>query len=256
MRVVILAGGRGTRLAEETIIRPKPMVEIGGKPVLWHLMRFYASHGFTEFLVACGYKGEMIKQYFHNFYIHNSDFFVNLENGSQQIVSANGFHWRVGLIDTGLDTKTGGRIRRLSRWLCEATFMVTYGDGLANIDLKALLAFHRSHGKRATVTAVRPPSRFGSLVLDGPVVREFKEKPQTQEGWINGGFFIFEPSVLEYLHGDQTILEHEPLEQLAAEGELMAYRHPGFWQPMDTIRERDYLETLWRDGTAPWKTWK
>lgn len=255
MHVVILAGGRGTRLAEETSIRPKPMVEIGGKPLLWHLMRFYASQGFTEFLVACGYKGEMIKEYFRNFYIHNSDFFVHLKDGSQQIVSANGFNWRVGLVDTGQNTMTGGRIRRLSRWLSDTTFMATYGDGLANVDVNALLEFHRSHGKLATVTAVRPPSRFGALVLEGATVCEFVEKPQTEVGWINGGFFVFEPGVLDYLHSDDSVLEREPLEQLTAERQLMAYRHRGFWQPMDTIRDRDYLESLWREGNAPWKTW-
>ncbi len=255
MKTVILAGGRGTRLAEETGIRPKPMVEIGGKPILWHILRFYASHGFTEFLVACGYKGEMIKEYFHNFYTHNSDFFVNLNDGTETIVSANGLSWQVGLIDTGLDTMTGGRLRRLARWLCDDTFMVTYGDGLSNVDLRALLAFHCSHGKLATVTAVRPPSRFGALTLDGPMVREFKEKPQAGEGWINGGFFVFEPGLFDYLDGDHTSLEREPLERLAADRQLMAFRHPGFWQPMDTLRDKELLESYWSSGEAPWKTW-
>lgn len=256
MRVVILAGGRGTRLAEETGVRPKPMVEIGGKPILWHLMRFYASHGFHEFLVACGYKGEMIKEYFNNFYTHNTDFFVNLHTGSREVVSANGFNWQVGLFDTGQDTMTGGRIRRLARWLCEGTFMVTYGDGLANVDLKALLEFHRRHGKLATVTAVRPPARFGALVLKESTVCEFSEKPQMGEGWINGGFFVFEPRVLDYLDGDSAVLEREALERLAAEQQLMAFRHAGFWQPMDTLREKEYLESLWQSGKALWKTWK
>lgn len=256
MRVVILAGGRGTRLAEETGVRPKPLVEIGGKPILWHIMRFYASHGFSEFLIACGYKGEMIKDYFRNFPVHNSDFFINLKTGAQEVVSANGFNWQVGLIDTGLDTMTGGRIRRLSRWLSDGTFMVTYGDGLSNVHLQELLAFHREHGKLATVTAVRPPARFGALTLDGPMVRDFSEKPQAGEGWINGGFFVFEPGVLNYLEDDHSVLEREPLERLVADRQLMAFRHPGFWQPMDTIREKDYLESLWQSEKAPWKTWK
>jgi glucose-1-phosphate cytidylyltransferase len=255
MRVVILAGGRGTRLAEETGYRPKPMVDIGGKPILWHIMRFYASHGFTDFLIACGYKGEMIKEYFRSFYIHNSDFFVGLRDGSEKVVCCNGHDWQVGLIDTGLNTCTGGRILRLSRWLRDDTFMVTYGDGLANVDLQALLSFHRAHGKLATVTAVRPPARFGTLTLEGPVVREFVEKPQANEGWINGGFFVFEPGVLDYLVDDGTSLEQEPLERLAAERQLMAFRHPGFWQPMDTLREKQILESYWASGSAPWKTW-
>jgi glucose-1-phosphate cytidylyltransferase len=255
MRVVILAGGRGTRLAEETAIRPKPMVEIGGKPILWHIMRFYASYGYSEFVVACGYKGEVIKEYFHNFYIHNTDFFINLKHGSQEIVSANGFDWKVGLIDTGLDTMTGGRIRRLARWLRDETFMVTYGDGLADVDLRSLLEFHRSHGRLATVTAVRPPSRFGALSLEGRAVHEFSEKPQTGEGWINGGFFVFEPGVLDYLEGDDSILERDALERLAHNKQLMAYRHDRFWQPMDTLREKELLESLWNSGKAPWKTW-
>lgn len=255
MRVVVLAGGYGTRLTEETALRPKPMVEIGGRPILWHILRYYASYDFSEFLIACGYKGEMIKDYFRNFPAHNSDFFINLKDGSQEIISANGYDWRVGLIDTGLDTMTGGRIRRLARWLRDGTFMVTYGDGLANVDLRALLAFHRGHGKLATVTAVRPPSRFGALSLEGPAVYQFSEKPLVGEGWINGGFFVFEPGVLDYLDGDQAILEREPLERLAAARQLMAFRHPGFWQPMDTLRDKHALEALWNSGKAPWKVW-
>ena len=250
MKVVILAGGQGTRLAEETSTRPKPMIEIGGKPILWHIMNIYAQHDFKDFLVACGYKGEMIKEYFHNFFVHSSDYFVDLSNGSLDVVSTNGIDWKIGVIDTGLETMTGGRVLRLKKWLHQDTFMVTYGDGLGDIDVDALVKFHKSHGKLATVTAVRPPARFGGFVLDGEKVCEFTEKPQTGEGWINGGFFVFEPDVLDYLTSDGTILERDPLEHLAADGQLMAYRHSGFWQPMDTLREKQLLESLWASGEA------
>jgi glucose-1-phosphate cytidylyltransferase len=255
MKVVILAGGKGTRLAEETSVRPKPMVEVGGKPVLWHLMKIYAAHGFTEFLVACGYKGEMIKEYFHNFPIHSSDFFLDLATGDRTVVNGCGINWSVGVIDTGADTMTGGRIRRLRKWIGDDPFMVTYGDGLGDINICALAEFHRSHGKIATVTAVRPPSRFGNLTLQGSAVCEFMEKPQTDEGWINGGFFVFNPEIFDYLEDDLTVLEKEPLEDLAQARELMAFRHPGFWQPMDTLRERQLLDSLWSGGQAPWKVW-
>ena len=254
-KVVILAGGRGTRLAEETSIRPKPMVEIGGKPILWHIIKIYASYGFKDFLIACGYKGEMIKEYFHNYYIHNSDYIIDLKDGSRQVFRSNGDDWRVGLFDTGLDTMTGGRVLRLRPYLGEETFMVSYGDGVGNINIRALLDFHRSHGKLATVTAVRPPARFGGLSLNGAMVNEFSEKPQAGEGWINGGFFVFEPGVFDYLRDDQTILERDPLERLAAGRQLMAFRHSGFWQPMDTIRERQLLDEYWEKGDAPWKVW-
>ena len=255
MHVIILAGGRGTRLAEETSIRPKPMVEIGGKPILWHIMRIYAGFGYRTFLVACGYKGEMIKEYFHNFQVHQSDYFIDLRSGTHEIVNQGDVDWRVGLIDTGLETMTGGRILRLRPWVGGETFMVAYGDCVGDVDLGKLVDFHRAHGRLATVTAVRPPARFGGLVLDGDRVIEFTEKPQTGEGWINGGFFVFEPGVFEYLRDDQTILEREPLERLAADGELMVFRHEGFWQPMDTLREKQLLESLWAGGQAPWKTW-
>ncbi len=255
MKVVILAGGRGTRLAEETTARPKPMVEIGGKPLLWHIMQIYASYGYNDFLVACGYKGEMIKEYYHNYFIHNTDYFIDLRDGTREVINTNGIDWRIGVIDTGIETMTGGRILRLKRWIGAETFMVTYGDGVSDVDIAALLAFHRRHGRLATVTAVRPPARFGALALEGDRVAEFSEKPQAGEGWINGGFFIFEPGVLAYLEDDRTILEREPLERLAREGELTAYRHPGFWQPMDTLRDKQLLEELWASG-APWKTWK
>lgn len=253
MMVVILAGGRGTRLSEETQTRPKPMVEIGGRPVLWHLMSFFASHGHRDFLVACGYRGDMIKEYFRNIVTHESDFMVDLSDGATRVLSKSRLDWRVGVVDTGLDTMTGGRVRRLRDHIGDQRFMCTYGDGLSDVDLGALVQFHERHGRVATVTAVRPPARFGGLSLDGDVVREFTEKPQAEAGWINGGFFVFEPKVFDYLAGDESILEREPLEQLARDGQLMAFRHPGFFQPMDTLREREILENLWTRGTAPWK---
>lgn len=255
MKVVILAGGKGTRLAEETMVRPKPMVEIGGKPILHHIMRVYAAYGFNEFLVACGYKGEIIKEYFHNFPIQSSDYFIDLATGERTVINGCGIDWKVGLIDTGLETMTGGRLLRLRKWLGDEPFMATYGDGLGDINVCALAAFHRAHGKIATVTAVRPPSRFGNLVLKSNEVREFAEKAQTEEGWINGGFFVFNPEIFDYIEDDQSVLEREPLEQLTTEGELMAFRHAGFWQPMDTLREKQLLESLWASGQAPWKVW-
>jgi glucose-1-phosphate cytidylyltransferase len=256
MKTVILAGGRGARLEEETATRPKPMVEIGGKPLLWHLMNIYSTHGFHDFLVACGYKGEMIKEYFQHFNLQNNDYVLDMKSGSVNVVNQSSLDWRVGVIDTGGETMTGGRLLRLRGWIGDGTFMVTYGDGVGNIDISALVAFHRAHGKIATLTAVRPPARFGALALDGDAVREFAEKPQTGEGWINGGFFNFEPALFSYLEGDDTSLEQEPLERLAKEGQLMAFRHKGFWQPMDTMRERRLLESLWAAGNAPWKTWQ
>ncbi len=255
MKVVILAGGRGTRLAEETSARPKPMVEIGGKPMLWHIMSIYAHHDFKDFVVACGYLGEMIKDYFNRFFIHNSDYVVDLSDGSVEVLNTGNVDWRVGVVDTGIETQTGGRIRRLKDQIGGSRFMATYGDGLGNVNIAELVAFHEAHGKLATVTAVRPPSRFGGLVLDDAAVVEFSEKPQTGEGWINGGFFVFEPGVIDYLDGDDSILEREPMERLAEDGELMAFRHTGFWQPMDTLREKQILESLWSAGEAPWKVW-
>ncbi len=256
MKVVILAGGFGTRLTEETESKPKPMVEIGGRPILWHLMKHYAHHGFREFVVALGYKGDVIKRYFLDYPKINSNFAVNLASGD--IMRRNGCYddWTVHLIDTGIHTKTGGRLKRLSSILGHETFMATYGDGVCNVDLNTLLRFHRQHGKLATVTAVRPPARFGGLIFDGDRVVEFTEKPQVGEGWINGGFFVLEPEVLEYIHNDDTTWEQEPLERLAAEGQLMAYRHDEFWQCMDTLRDLRLLEHLWTSGQAPWKVWE
>ena len=254
--VVILCGGRGTRLQEHTQDIPKPLVEIGGRPILWHVMSVYARAGFEDFLVACGTKGEVIKKYFHEYALLESDGVIDLGTGRREVLGGSAgkprVSWRVGLIDTGRETMTGGRILRLRRWLGEETFQVTYGDGLADLDVRELVEFHRAHKKLATVTAVRPPSRFGALALDGDRVREFSEKPQAAEGWINGGFFAFEPGVFGYLDGDDTILEREPLERLAQDGELMAFRHTGFWQPMDTLREKRILEDLWASGHAPW----
>jgi glucose-1-phosphate cytidylyltransferase len=256
MNVVVLAGGFGTRLAEETSVRPKPMVEIGGKPLLWHLMNIYASHGFKDFILACGYKGEIIKEYFYNFTLYNSDLLINLRDGTHGLTNSTAPDWAIRVIDTGLHTLTAGRLRRLRPYLQKKTFMVTYGDGLADIDLSALLAYHRAHGRLATVTAVSPPARFGSLVLENDAVRRFSEKPHTGEGWINGGFFVFEPLVLDYMERDDMALEREPLERLAADGQLMAYRHTGFWHPMDTLRDKQLLESLWASGNAPWKIWE
>ncbi len=254
MKVVILAGGVGSRLAEETTVRPKPMVEIGGKPMLWHIMSIYARGGHKDFLVACGYKGEVIKEYFRNYHLHNSDLFLNLKDGSVRVVNSSTPDWQVGLIDTGLNTLTGGRLRRMKEFIGNDPFMVSYGDGVGNVDVNALLDFHRSHGKLATVTAVAPVARFGSLQMTGDIVVRFTEKPVSGEGWINGGFFVFQPEVLDYISGDNVPLEGEPLEKLASEGQLLAYRHPGFWHPMDTLRDKQLLESLWAAGNPPWVT--
>jgi glucose-1-phosphate cytidylyltransferase len=255
MNVVILAGGRGTRLAEETGIKPKPMVEIGGRPMLWHIMNIYAHFGHKSFFVACGYKGEIIKEYVNNFYLHNSDVVVNLRDGTQQVLGSHSVDWKIAAIDTGQDTMTGGRLRRLKHLLGREPFMLTYGDGLGDIDVAALLAFHKKHGKLATITAVRPPARFGELLLDGDAVTAYAEKPQTSQSWINGGFFVFQPEVLDLIADDSTVLERKPLERLANDRQLMAYHHDGFWQPMDTLREKEHLESLWAAGAAPWKIW-
>jgi glucose-1-phosphate cytidylyltransferase len=255
VKVAILAGGVGTRLAEETEIKPKPMVEIGGRPILWHIMMHYAHFGLSDFVIALGYKGEYIKKYMVDYCSLNSNLTVNLRSG--QIDRHDNTHpdWTIDLIDTGIDTLTGGRIKRLQPYLNGETFMLTWGDGVSNVDLRELLKYHRSHGKICTVTAVRPPARFGHLVFEGDRVCEFSEKPQTAEGWINGAFFVLEPEVFDYIDGDTTQWEREPMERLAADGQLMAYRHSGFWQCMDTLRDRKLLEDLWSHGNAPWKTW-
>jgi glucose-1-phosphate cytidylyltransferase len=256
MRVVILAGGMGSRLQEQTSVRPKPMVEIGNRPILWHIMKIYATYGYREFVLALGYKSEMVQDYFLNFHRLGRNVSVELSDGSATFHDEACDDWLVHMIDTGVDTQTGGRLRRLRGLLGTEPFMMTYGDGVANIDIKRLVAFHGAHGKLATITAVRPPARFGGLRLDGDAVVEFEEKPQIGEGWINGGFFVLSPEVLDLIPDDQTLWERGPLEQLALNGELMAYKHAGFWQPMDTLRDVSYLETLWSSGSPPWKMWK
>jgi glucose-1-phosphate cytidylyltransferase len=253
-KVVILAGGLGTRLAEQTEVRPKPMVEIGGRPILWHIMKHYAHHGMKEFLIALGYKGELIKRWFLDYHALSSNMTLSLKSGEVNLHQERAEDWTVHLIDTGHDSQTGGRVRRLAPFL-DKTFMLTYGDGVSNVDLGQLLAFHRSHGKLATVTAVRPPARFGGLVFDGDLVSEFTEKPQIGEGWINGGFMVLEPGVLGYLTSDRSILEADALEQLARDRQLAAYRHDRFWQCMDTLRDVRTLEQLWASGRPPWRTW-
>lgn len=256
MRVVILAGGFGTRLSEETDLQPKPMVQIGGREILWHIMKGYAHYGVDEFVIALGYKGEVIKRYFLDYRFLNSSLSISLATGDTTVIGGESLDWRVHLVDTGLETMTGGRLKRLASWVNDGTFMMTYGDGVGTVDIDRLREFHRSHGRLATVTAVRPPARFGGLEFDGDLVRRFTEKPQIGEGWINGGFFVLEPEVLEYIEGDQTTWEREPLEQLAADGQLVAYRHEAFWQSMDTLRDVRLLESLWQSGQAPWKVWK
>lgn len=255
MKVGILAGGVGTRLVEETEVKPKPMVEIGGQPILWHIMRHYSHYGFNHFVIALGYKGEVIKKYMVDYCPLNSDLTVELRTGKVKICGGTKPDWKVELIDTGIATLTGGRIKRLQPYLGNGTFMLTWGDGVSDVDLHDLLAFHRSHGKLATLTAVRPPARFGHLVLDGSQVAQFTEKPQTSEGWINGAFFVLEPGIFDYIDGDDTQWEREPLERLAADGQLMAYCHTSFWQCMDTLRDKRLLESLWQTGNAPWKLW-
>lgn len=255
MNVAILAGGMGTRLAEETVIRPKPMVEIGGRPILWHIMRHYRHHGFGQFVVALGYKGEAIKRYFVDQAQLHGSIKVDLQTGQIDTHDKQNEAWSVELIETGEKTNTGGRVKRLAPYLGGERFMLTWGDGVSDVDLGALLAFHRRHGKLLTVTAVRPPGRFGHLVFDGDQVVDFDEKPDATEGWINGAFFVAEPKVLDYIADDETSWEHGPMRTLAREGQLMAYKHHGFWQCMDTVRERQLLETLWASGRAPWKVW-
>lgn len=255
MKVVILAGGYGTRLQEETIVKPKPMVEIGGEPILWHIMNIYAAHGYKEFVLALGYKGEVVKNYFLNYYYLRNSFSIELENGRANVHGSKHQNWKVHLIDTGVHTETGGRIKCLAHWIGNETFMMTYGDGVANINVQALVDFHRRHGKLATVMAVRPPARFGGMSFNGDLVAQFVEKPQIGEGWINGGFFVLEPGVLDYLEGDNLAFEREPLERLAQDEQLVAYRHDDFWQCMDTLRDMRLLESLWGSGRAPWKVW-
>lgn len=256
MKVAILAGGLGSRLAEETETRPKPMVEIGGRPIMWHIMMHYATYGYKDFTIALGYKGEYIKKYMVDYCSLNSNLTINLQTGHVDRHGGYQPDWTLDLVDTGLKTQTGGRIKRLQPYLGNETFMLTWGDGVSDVNLHELLAFHKAHGKLATLTAVRPPARFGHLQLDDDQITEFSEKPQIGEGWINGAFFVLEPQVFDYIDGDMTHWEKEPLERLARDGQLMAYKHTSFWQCMDTIREKKLLEGLWESGKAPWKIWE
>ena len=256
MKAVILAGGLGTRISEETHLKPKPMIEIGGRPILWHIMKCYSAHGVDDFIICCGYKGYVIKEYFANYFLHMSDVTFDMANNRMEVHERYAEPWRVTLVDTGENTLTGGRLRRVRCYLKdEEAFCFTYGDGLADVDIRALIAFHRRHGRLATVTAVQPPGRYGALVRDGEAVRGFMEKPRGDGGWINGGFFVLSPKVLDYIEGDATSWEGEPMRRLAATDQLRAFEHRGFWQPMDTLRDKNQLEELWASGRAPWKVW-
>ncbi len=255
MKAVILAGGLGTRISEETSARPKPMVEIGGKPILWHILKMYSAHGVNEFVICCGYKGYMIKEYFANYFLHMSDVTFDMSNNDMQIHQKKAEPWKVTLVDTGENTQTGGRLMRVRPYLGQDDFCFTYGDGVGNVNLTELIRFHKSHGKKATVTAVQPPGRFGALDLRDTRVLNFVEKPHGDSMYINGGFFVLNPSVIDLIADDQTIWERTPVETLASRGELQAYKHDGFWQPMDTVRDKMHLEDLWLSGRAPWKVW-
>jgi glucose-1-phosphate cytidylyltransferase len=257
MKVVILAGGYGTRLSEESHLKPKPMMEIGDHPILWHIMKIYSHYGFNDFVICCGYKGYVIKEYFANYYLHNADVSFDFRQGREMTVLNHVTEpWRVTLVDTGIETQTGGRLRRIRQHLGKDPFMMTYGDGVSDIDIGALVAFHKQHGRLATMTIVQPSGRFGAASLnDDSQVTSFQEKPQGDNAWINGGFFVLDPMVLDYIASDNTLWEREPLEQLASQNHLMGYRHQGFWQPMDTLRDKTALETFWKTGQAPWKRW-
>lgn len=255
MKAVILAGGLGTRISEETTLRPKPMIEIGGKPVLWHILKIYSHYGINDFIICLGYKGYMVKEYFANYFLHTSDVTFDISRNEMQVHHRHAEPWRVTLVDTGEHTQTGGRLKRIAEFLNDGTFCFTYGDGLSSVDIAAELAFHRERGTLATVCAVQPPGRFGTLDIDGNRITRFAEKPQGEGSWINGGFFVLEPDVLRYTDNDDTIWEREPLEALARDGQLSAYTHDGFWLPMDTLRDKIRLEELWQSGSAPWKHW-
>jgi len=256
MKAVILAGGYGTRISEETQARPKPMVEVGGRPVLWHVMKTYSAHGIHEFVICLGYKGYMIKEYFANYFLHMSDVTFDLRENRMEVHHRHAEPWRVTLVDTGEATMTGGRLKRIREYVGEESFCFTYGDGLSDVKVPELIAFHRRQGKLATITAVQPPGRFGALDLQQNLITGFREKPQGDGGWINGGFFVLEPRALDAIEGDRTLWEREPLERLARDGQLAAFRHLGFWQPMDTLRDKLLLESLWASGKAPWKVWR
>src|SRR5208337_1438624 len=255
MKVVILAGGLGTRLSEETVIKPKPMVEIGGNPILWHIMKIFSQYGFNDFIICLGYKGYVIKEYFANYFLHMSDVTIDIKNNKIKIHQNYSEPWKISLIDTGDNTMTGGRVKRIQSYIGDETFMLTYGDGLSDVNIPNLIEFHKKQGQTATLTAIRPVGRFGALELKGPSVTTFLEKPEGEGGYINGGFFVFEPQLFDYLKDDTTILERNPLETLAKERQLNAFKHEGFWYPMDTLRDKNYLENLWSSGKAPWKVW-
>ena len=255
MKAVILAGGLGTRISEESHLRPKPMIEIGGRPILWHIMKMYSHHGINNFVVCLGYRGYVIKEYFANYFLHMSDVTFDMVNNSMEVHQRFAEPWRVTLVDTGQETLTGGRLKRVSQYVQGETFCLTYGDGVSDVNLRALIEFHQEHKRKATVTAIQPPGRYGALKLSGQQVHSFQEKPAGDGAWINGGFFVLEPEVLDLIQGDNTSWEFEPLQQLAQQGELMAYPHKGFWQAMDTLREKIYLEDLWLTEVAPWKSW-
>jgi glucose-1-phosphate cytidylyltransferase len=256
MKAVILAGGLGTRISEETGVRPKPMVEIGGKPILWHIMKSYSAFGIHEFVICCGYKGYVIKEYFANYFLHMSDVTFDMKHNAMEVHQRNVEPWRVTLVDTGEQTMTGGRLKRVESYVGDADFCMTYGDGVSDVDVSALLRFHANSGKLATITAVQPAGRFGALDVQGDAVRSFVEKPRGDGAWANGGFFVLSPKALDYVDGDNTIWENEPLARLAGEGQLAAFLHRGFWQPMDTLRDKVLLEDLWQSGRAPWKVWE
>jgi len=255
MKAVILAGGLGTRISEETENKPKPMIEIGGRPILWHIMKMYSAHGINEFIICCGYRGYVIKEYFANYFLHSSDVTFDMQKNQMSVHQNSAEPWQVTLIDTGGDTLTGGRLKRVRSYLGDEDFCFTYGDGVANTDITASIAFHRQHGLQATLTGVQPPGRFGSLDIEGDRIASFKEKPRGDGAWVNGGFFVLSPQVIDLIDGDQISWEVEPLENLARQGQLAIYKHPGFWQPMDTLRDKRHLEDLWQSGTAPWKIW-
>lgn len=255
MKLVILAGGLGTRISEETSVRPKPMVEVGGRPILWHIMKMYSQHGINEFVLCLGYKGYLIKEFFANYFLHTSDVTIDLASNSLEVHHRSAEPWKVTLVDTGEATLTGGRLKRVARYVGDEDFCFTYGDGVADVDITALIDFHRSRKTLATITAVQPPGRFGALDLQDHLVRGFQEKPQGDGGWVNGGFFVLSPKAIDYIEGDATTWEREPLQTLAREGQLSSYFHHGFWQPMDTLRDKTLLEDLWNSGKAPWKSW-
>jgi glucose-1-phosphate cytidylyltransferase len=257
MKVVILAGGFGTRISEESHLKPKPMVEIGEKPILWHIMKIYSYYGFNDFVICLGYKGYYIKEYFANYFLHESDVTFDFRNADERIIHNNTAEpWRVTLLDTGLETMTGGRLKRIKAYIGEETFMLTYGDGVSDVNISEVVDFHKFHGKFVTVTAAQPGGRFGALDLDNNLVRGFKEKPKGDYSWVNAGFFVMEPEVFDYIKDDSTVLEEEPLFRLAQDGQLIAYKHKGFWQPMDTLRDKNLLESLWQSRKAPWKIWE